>query len=247
VSHAEDGDEDDLLARTFVELADSLVHDFDVVSFLQTLSSRCVGLFDVGAAGVMLLDSEAVLRVVASSDEFAHTLELMELQNEEGPCLDAFRTSKAVQARQAESVQRWPRFTEQAHSLGYQAFTAVPLRLRSQTIGALNLFGTRDLLLGDSDMSNAQALADIATIGLINERTLRQSQVVAAELQHALTSRVHIEQAKGFLSVKLGCGVDEAFIVMRDYCRDHNLRLADVARAVVAGDVPADAFTEERS
>lgn len=231
----------DLLSRTFVELADVLVHDFDIVTFLQMLSGRCVDLFSVAAAGVMLQDANQVLQVVASSDEDAHTLELMELQNEEGPCLDAFRTSVPVRARGRESGERWPRFTGQARQFGYQAFSAVPLRLRSQTIGALNLFDDKDVLLREEELRTAQALADIATISMLNERALRESRLVAEQLQYALTSRVVLEQAKGVLAVKLDCGVAEAFAAMRDFGRRNNRRLSDVARAVVAGEIdPSD-------
>ncbi|MCU1602178.1 MAG: transcriptional regulator [Frankiales bacterium] len=227
---------EDLLARTFVELADILVTGFDVVSFLQLLSSRCVGLFDVASAGVMLHDAAHKLQVVASSDEQGRTLELMELQSEEGPCLDAVATSLAVSARSSDSLARWPTFTPHARSLGFQAFSAVPLRLRSQTIGALNLFGHKDVLLHEPDLRNAQALADIATISLLHERALRESRLVAEQLQSALSSRVVLEQAKGILAVTLRCPIDDAFVAMRDYARNRNLRLADVARAVVDRD-----------
>jgi transcriptional regulator with GAF, ATPase, and Fis domain len=232
---------DDLLSRTFVELADILVHDFDIVTFLQMLSGRCVGLFSVAAAGVMLQDANRILQVVASSNEDAHTLELMELQNEEGPCLDAFHTSVPVQARATESGERWPLFAGQARKFGYQAFSAVPLRLRSQTIGALNLFDDKDVLLRDDELRTAQALADIATISMLNERALRESRLVAEQLQYALTSRVVLEQAKGVLAVKLDCDVAAAFGSMRDFARRNNRRLTDVARAVVAGEIqPSD-------
>jgi GAF domain-containing protein len=226
----------DLLSRTFVELADILVTDFDVVSFLQMLSGRCVGLFDVTAAGVMLQDPHDELQVVASSSEDARMLELLELQNREGPCLEAFHQSIAVQARSPESSRRWPVFTQHADSFGFRAFTAVPLRLRSRTIGALNLFGEREDVLSGDELRNAQALADIATISLLNERALREGRVVAEQLQHALSSRVTLEQAKGILAVHLDVHVDVAFVAMRNFARNRNLRLSAVAQAVVNGD-----------
>jgi GAF domain-containing protein len=146
-----------------------------------------------------------------------------------------------VQARAAESSERWPLFTGHARSFGYQAFCAVPLRLRSQTMGVLNLFAARDTLLEEDELRTAQALADIATISMLNERALRESRLVAEQLQYALTSRVVLEQAKGVLAVKLECDVNDAFASMRDFARRNNRRLSDVARAVVAGDIDPSA------
>jgi transcriptional regulator with GAF, ATPase, and Fis domain len=231
----ESGDRSAQLAHTFVELADTLVHDFDVVGFLQMLSGRCVDLFDLSSAGVMLHDQRNSLQVIASSDERGRTLELMELQNKEGPCLDAYRTSQPVQAAGSEAIARWPAFATHARSVGYQAFTALPLRLRDETIGALNMFIGEPTPLDESALDDAQALADIATIGLLNERAVREARLVAEQLQHALTSRVVLEQAKGVLAVKLDCDVDEAFGLMRGYARNHNRRLGDVSREVVEG------------
>jgi transcriptional regulator with GAF, ATPase, and Fis domain len=223
-----------------VELADTLVHDFDVVAFMQTLSDRCTELFSLASAGVMLHDQRDSLQVIASSDERGRTLELMELQNQEGPCLDAFRLREPVQASAPDAARRWPTFTSHAQAAGYHAFAAVPLRLRDQTIGALNLFSESNVLLDAQEITGAQALADVATIGLLNERAIRESRLVAEQLQHALTSRVVLEQAKGVLAVTMDCGVDEAFLVMRGYARSHNLRLGEIAAQVVKGTLDAD-------
>jgi transcriptional regulator with GAF, ATPase, and Fis domain len=231
------------LSRTMVDLADTLVHDFDVVDFLQLLSSRCVEVLGLSSAGVMLRDQRENLQVMASSDERAHSLELMEVQNQEGPCLDAYRLSVPVQAGAATAAKRWPIFAERAQSYGYRTVGAVPLRLREQTIGALNMFSDSEIELHERDMRDAQALADIATIGLLNERAVREARLVAEQLQHALTSRVIIEQAKGVVAVRMNCGVDDAFQHMRTYARNKNLRLGEVARQVIEGDLPASAFT----
>jgi GAF domain-containing protein len=227
------------MSRTLVELADTLVRGFDVVEFLQALSTSCVGLLDLASAGVMLHDTQNNLQVVASSDERGRALELLELQSSEGPCLDAYRLRRPVQAGAAEAGERWPMFTAHAQSLGYLAYIAVPMRLRDQVIGALNLFRDQDSLLQDQELRDAQALADIATIGLLNERAVRESRLVAEQLQYALTSRVVLEQAKGALAVMLDSDVDAAFQVMRNYSRNHNLRLGDVARQVIQGDLTA--------
>jgi GAF domain-containing protein len=227
----------DRLSRTMVELADTLVHGFDVVEFLQSLSTSCVGLFGLASAGVMLHDNRQNLQVIASSDERGRALELLELQNSEGPCLDAYRLKRPVQAVAEEALDRWPMFTPHAQSMGYQAYIAVPMRLRDQVIGALNLFRDEGHVLHAQELREAQALADIATIGLLNERALRESRLVAEQLQHALTSRVVLEQAKGALASMLDCDVDEAFKVMRTYARNHNLRLGDIARQVIQGEI----------
>lgn len=223
------------LAQTLVKLADTLVSDFDVMVFLQHLSDSCVELFDLSSAGVMLHDQQTDLQVIASSDERGRTLELMEMQNREGPCLDAFRTRTPIQAAGPDAEARWPIFTAHARSAGYQSFAALPMHLRDQTIGALTMFSADERVLDGDDLTNAQALADIATIGLLNERTVREARLVAEQLQHALTSRVVLEQAKGIIAVKLDCDVDHGFHVMRSYARGNNLRLSDIARDVVDG------------
>ena len=233
-----------LLTRTFVEAADTLVSDFDVVDFIQMLSGRCVEVLGLASAGVMLHDQRDVLQVVASSDERARVLELMEIQNQEGPCLDAYRLSEPIQANAAEAASRWPIFSVRAQSFGYRTVGAIPLRLRAQTIGALNLFSTSDTQFRERDIRDAQALADIATIGLLNERALREARLVAEQLQYALASRVTIEQAKGIIAVNLKCDVDAAFQHMRGYARRRGLRLGDVASDVIHGDLTATAFTD---
>lgn len=245
-SPAPDGNREGLLSHALVELADTLVHDFDLVMFLQTLSGRCVDLFGLASAGVMLQDSSNVLQVIASSDERGRTLELMELQSREGPCLDAYRSHTAVQAVAQDAADRWPAFASQGRELGYQAYTAVPMRLRDRTVGALNLFSEQPRLLPERDLRDAQAMADVATIGLLNERAVREARLVAEQLQHALTSRVVLEQAKGVLAVKLDCEVDDAFLTMRDHARNHNLRLGDIARGVVDGTISPAAFARPR-
>ena len=246
VSNFDDADRQrsDALSRTMIELADTLVHDFDVVDFLQMLSGRCVEVLGLASAGVMLHDQRDVLQVVASSDERARVLELMEIQNQEGPCLDAYRLSEPIQANAAEAASRWPIFSVRAQSFGYRTVGAIPLRLRAQTIGALNLFSTSDTQFRERDIRDAQALADIATIGLLNERALREARLVAGQLQHALASRVTIEQAKGIIAVNLKCDVDAAFQHMRGYARRRGLRLGDVASDVIHGDLTATAFTD---
>lgn len=223
------------LAQTFVELADSLVADFDIVDFLHTLADRCAELFEAAEAGVMLADQRGGLRVVASSSERARLLELFELQNEQGPCLDSFHTGLAVVAEDlSEPPDRWPLFTKEALAAGFHSAHSLPLRFRSEIIGALNLFRTQRGALDADDLAGAQAMADIATISILQERALREARVLADQLERALSSRVVIEQAKGVLAERTQVNLDDAFKTLRSYARNHNRRLHDVATAVIS-------------
>ena len=221
------------LAEAFVEAADTLVDDFDVIEFLHTLAERCVQLLDIDAAGLMLADQRGNLRASAASSENARLLELFELQTDAGPCVDAYRTAAQVVNADLQSAgARWPRFTEAAQLTGFVSVHALPLRLRSTVIGALNLFSSRPGPLSDADIRIGQALADTATIGILAQRTMHQAGLLADQLQQALTSRVTIEQAKGVLAERRGISVDEAFKLLRAHARGHNLRLSDLARDV---------------
>jgi transcriptional regulator with GAF, ATPase, and Fis domain len=232
------------LSRVFVELADTLVSGFDVVEFLHTLTERCVEILDVGAAGVVLADERGALRVMASSDERAHTLELFEVQNQEGPCLDCFRTGKPVfNAPLQTEGSRWPAFSREARAAEFRFAHALPLRLRDQVIGALNLFSDEASRLAETELVVGQALADVATIGLLHTRAMEQSRALAEQLQGALNSRVIIEQAKGMLAEHAGVDLDAAFRFLRGYARSRNEYLSDVARALVEGVLRADAVT----
>jgi transcriptional regulator with GAF, ATPase, and Fis domain len=224
------------LAEVFVELADTLVEEFDVIDFLQTLTERCVELVDTDAAGLMLDDQRGHLQVVAYTDESARLLELFALQRAEGPCLDCFATGEAIaNVDLAASRSRWPVFTEAALGSGFAYSHALPLRLRRQVVGALNLFTVERTELTGDHLAVAQGMADIATIGLLHERALRDQVVLAEQLQTALHSRIVIEQAKGVLSARTAVSVGEAFGLMRTHARRTGQQLTTVAEAVVTG------------
>jgi len=226
----------DLLSDTFVELADTMVADFDVIDFLHLLTDRSVALLAASAAGVVLADPRGELRVAAASSEEAGLLELFQLQNDQGPCLECFRTGRPVTATDlASAAQRWPRFAQAAMQAGFASVEALPMRLRDQVIGALNLFRAEPDPLDPADLRIGQALADVATIGLLHERNVRRRETVAEQLQAALNSRVIIEQAKGKLAERLGLDMDHAFTMLREYARNTNQRLTDVARVFVDG------------
>ncbi|MCF2529260.1 GAF and ANTAR domain-containing protein [Yinghuangia soli] len=225
-----------LLLRTFVELADNLVADFDLIDFLRLLTDRCVGMLGVTAAGVLLADPQGDLRVMAASDERVRLLELFQLQNDEGPCLECFRTGVPVTVPDlAMHTDRWPRFAAEARHSGYTAVQAFPMRLRDEVVGALNLFRTDVGDFDGVDTQIAQALADVATISLLQQRSADRSDVLNEQLQAALTSRVLIEQAKGKLAERHGLDMEQAFTALRSYARSHNRRLADLAQAFVDG------------
>ena len=229
-----------ILARTFVELADSLVADFDVVDLLTMLAERCVELFDVTEAGIMLASADGDLRVIASSSEAMRVLELFELQSHEGPCLDCYRTKHAVLNQDLDTIGgRWPAFSVEAIAAGFHSVHALPLRLRDTTIGALNLFRQDRGTMGQSDIDAAQALADAATITILQHRAVIETNIVNNQMQLALTSRVLIEQAKGILTERSGVEMDQAFAALRSYARSHNQRLADVATALIDGTLDA--------
>jgi transcriptional regulator with GAF, ATPase, and Fis domain len=230
----------ELLSDTFVDLADTMVADFDVIDFLHMLTDRSVRLLSVSAAGVVLADPRGQLRVAAASSEAAGLVELFQIQNDQGPCLDCFRTGQPVTAADlAGPDQRWPRFAAAATRAGFGTVHALPMRLRDQVIGALNLFGTGPGRLDPADLRIGQALADVATIGLLQERNVRRAETLAEQLQGALNSRVVIEQAKGKLAERLGLDMDRAFGMLRDHARNTNQRLTDVARHFVE-DATAD-------
>jgi transcriptional regulator with GAF, ATPase, and Fis domain len=207
-----------LLARTLVELADTLVADFDVVDLLALLTDRCVDVLDVGAAGLMLVAPEGDLRVMASSSETMRVLELFELQSQEGPCLDCYRTGQPVANHDlAADNTSWPRFAEEALAVGFHSVNAVPMRLRGAVIGALNLFHIEPLEMVPADLIAAQVLADVATIAILQHRAALQAHVLSDQLQYALNSRVAIEQAKGMIAERDSVNMEEAFFTLRNH------------------------------
>lgn len=223
------------LAEVLVEIADTLVEEFDLVDFLHMVTHRTAELVDAVAAGLLLVDGRGDLQFMAASDEDSELLELFQVQSEEGPCQDCFRTGvPVVSADLRAAPPRWPRFAPRAVAAGYRAVHAFPMRLRGEVIGALNLFGTRPGRMAPGDVRVVQALADITTIGLLQERTITRGALLTAQLQEALTTRVVIEQAKGAIAQVRGVTVEEAFTLLRAHARRHHLRLADLAQSVVA-------------
>ena len=231
------------LAHAFVQLADTLVSDFDVADLLQGLVERSVQLLDADAAGLVLSDHSGTLQVMASSAESARQLELFQLQVNEGPCVDCFHGGKQLAEPDLQAAaSSWPRFVPVAREAGFAAVHAFPLRLRGEVIGALNLFSHAPISLSEDDQQVAQALADVATIAILSERALHDREVLVAQLEGALNSRVVIEQAKGVLAEAVGLDVDAAFAQLRQTARRSRRRLVEVAADLVDGRLDPSAF-----
>ncbi len=230
------------VSQAFVQLADTLVDDYDIIDLLDRLVAHAVTLLAADAAGILLGDARRLLRPVSASSDDAQTIELLQVQCEEGPCLEAFETVAQVRVPDlARMADRWPRFVAAVEDAGtFASVHAIPLRLRGQAIGAMNLFHRRPGPLSDDALALGQALADVATIGILQERAIRRGEVVNEQLQTALNGRVVIEQAKGVISQRLGVGMDEAFARLRHFARANNLRLTEIARQTVDGELDTD-------
>ena len=225
------------LADLFVDVADTLVDDFDIVDFLVTLCEHATLVSSADAVGIVLTDHHGQLRFMASSNESGRDLELFQLQSEEGPCLDCVRTKQpVVNADLARAGDLWPSFAQLAIGAGFQAVHAFPMRLREEVIGALNLFSVEQMRLDAQEARVVQSLADVATIAILQERSIARAEALTEQLQGALNSRIVIEQAKGALARIEGISVDEAFEVIRRRARSQRKRLVDVATAVLAAE-----------
>ena len=239
---------EELVVRALVEMADTLVGDFDVVELLTGLASRCVELLGISAAGVMVATAQGDVRLVASSSEAMRILELFELQAEEGPCLDAYRSGEPVDHLVlAAAGDPWPRFSVAALEAGFHSVSALPLRLRDSTIGALNLFSVGVAPMSEPNTVVARAFADLAAISILQHRSADEHQRTNEQLSYALNSRIVIEQAKGIIAERSGVDLSVAFDRLRDYARDHNLRLTEVAHAAVDGTLDPDACSSPRA
>lgn len=235
------------LAEIFVEVADTLVADFDVVDFLTLVVERGAEIAQSSAAGLLLADERGVLRFMAASSESARLVELFQVQQEEGPCLECYRTGRPVtHADLTLADEQWPLFAPRAVEGGFVAVHAFPLRHGGTAIGALNLFVARGRVVSRDAQRVVQALADVATIGLLQHQTIARSELLASQLQQALNSRVTIEQAKGALAQLLGVDTDAAFGMLRSYSRNHHRRLTEVASALLADPASHPELTSRR-
>ncbi|MEL4317471.1 GAF and ANTAR domain-containing protein [Leifsonia sp. YIM 134122] len=220
------------LSAAFVKVADTLVDDYDVVDLLDTLVQECTVLVDSDAGGLLIADADGTLQLIASTNEEVEFVEINQLNAGEGPCVDAFETGRGVTIADISEGDRWPAFRAASIKQGFQSMHAFPMRLRGHTIGAMGLFSVSVGQLGESDLAIAQSLADVATIGILQERSLRDTAMVADQLQRALDSRILIEQAKGIIAAQSGADMHTAFTTLRDYARSNQLKLSTVAEHV---------------
>lgn len=231
-------DREQWLAETFIDLADTLVEDFDLLELLTILVERCVVLLDAAEVGLVIMNGDH-LAVMASSTERMRAIELFEIQQDEGPCVESLRSGRPVDFVTLDdaTARRWPRFDPEARQAGYRAVMALPLRLRARGIGAVNAFFSHVDAPPEANRRLAQALADAATIAILQQRLLADSAVVVGQLQAALESRVAIEQAKGMVAEQNGVEVGEAFWLIRNHARVHNVKILDVAAAIITRDI----------
>ena len=228
--------EQDIVA-TMVRLADTLVSGFDQLELLRDLGESCIRILDADSAGVSVARGGDLHFVVATSEDM-ELVELLEIDHSDGPTLEAFRDRRHVSAADlTESVDRWPRWAPRAIELGFRAVDAFPLRLRDDAVGALNVYATRPRQLGDRDLAVGTALADIATTGLLQARAIADEAHVTAQLQHALASRIVVEQAKGVIAERDRVDPTEAFERLRQHARSTSTPLNELARGIIAGDI----------
>ncbi len=236
------------LVRSLVEMADTLVEDYDIVDVLTRLADRCVSLLGVSAAGVMLASPAGKLGLVASSSEAMRLLELFELQAQEGPCLDAFRTGERIEHEDLQAGSgRWPSFSAAALEAGFRSASALPLKLREATLGALNLLSATNAPMDEADIIVARAFADLAALSIVQHRASAEAQRLNEQLSEALTSRIVIEQAKGVIAERAGTSLAEAFSRLRADARNRNHPLTQVAQAGIDGTLDPLAWTSPQT
>lgn len=236
-----------LTARAFVELVDTLVGEFDVIDVLTGLTGRCVELLGAAAAGVLLADADGTLRVIGASTEQVKMLELFQVQNQQGPCLESFTTGRIVINADMRLGSPWPIFAAESTAAGFPSVCAIPLRLKSVILGCLNLFMSEPVELSDEDVALARALADVASIAIVQDQATRDSVIREGHLQHALQSRIAIEQAKGMIAERAQLDMDEAFQRLRRYARNNNRGLTEVAEAIASGALTIDELDPPRT
>jgi transcriptional regulator with GAF, ATPase, and Fis domain len=233
------------IIRAFVDLSNELVDGYDIVELLVRLTMNCAQLLDVASSGLLLADQRGVLHLIATTSARTHDLEVFQLQRDEGPCLDCYHSGAPVIVPDlADQVQRWPQFCPAAQSVGFASVHALPMRLRDTVLGALGLFGDRPGTLDADDLALAQALVHVASVAIVNEKAAADRDTINAQLQHALTSRIALEQAKGALAYAGQMDMDQAFTVLRRYARDHGHKLTDVASRLVQRELRTEEVIE---
>jgi transcriptional regulator with GAF, ATPase, and Fis domain len=229
------------IARVFVELADTLVEDFDVIDLLTLVTMRCVEVLDLDAAGLLLLGADGHLRVAAASSDQAQLLELIASQAHEGPCYESFKSGAPIGVPNlSEQTARWPQFAAAATAMQFSSAQSLPLRVRGAVIGVLGLFHHEVDGFRPDDIVIAQAFADVATVSILQHRSIVEQQTVAGQLANALETRVIIEQAKGVIAGQTGWPMEKSVDALRRYARSKQRRLVEVAAEIIDGRTSVD-------
>ena len=222
------------VSAAFLKLTDTLVGEYDVLDVLHTLVEECVDLLDATAAGLLLADPSGELHVVASTSEESYLVEVLQQRAGAGPCVDCYLTGTVVTLGNIAAFEdTYPDFTAAALSQGFRSVHAIPMRVRRRAIGALNLFRTETGDVTPEDAAIGQALADVATISILQESTVREDAIVNEQLQRALNSRVLIEQAKGVVAQLSTVDMDEAFKRLRADARANHQTMRESAENVI--------------
>lgn len=186
------------VARTFMEMTTAIADGAETVEVCTRLAHRCVALLPVAAAGILLRDPAGSLQVIGASSPSAHLLDLFQVQNDEGPCLECLASGEAVADVGLADSGRWPRFSALARQQDFSAVYALPLQSRDVTVGALNLFARWPL--PEERLVIAQALADIATLSLLHVDARVDSTLLIQRIRLAVESRNTLDQARGMVA-----------------------------------------------
>lgn len=222
------------LAATLIEITKAVTQGAETIEIFTGLAEKCVSLLPVSAAGILLRDVSGTLQVIGASSPSAHLLDLFQVQNEEGPCLECTRGGNPVSDTSLSAHGRWPRFAELTREQGFTAVYALPLRSRDVTVGALNLFARDHLSRGR--LVVAQALADAATVSLLQVDPHVDLQIVIRRIHLAVESRNTVEQAQGMIAQRFEIDTEEALIRLRDVSERTELTLVEVAASVIRRD-----------
>ncbi len=226
--------DDEVLIDVLSEFAQTLTGRFEVSEVLYRLAEHVITILDVRGAGVSVVDENGQLRPVTGINELTLTLESVEEQFQEGPCVDAFKQGDIIVVEEIErDIDRWPKWASEAMRRNVHAVLGIPLRVRDESIGAMNVYNSEPRKWREPDVRVARVLTDMAASYVANASELEQSRRTTEQLREALGSRIIIEQAKGVISVDQQCSVDDAFALLRDHSRRHNVSLRAVAEAVV--------------
>ncbi|UFU02236.1 GAF and ANTAR domain-containing protein [Ruania suaedae] len=224
--------------QKFVQLTaaftEKLVAPYDVDEALRTLAENLTDLLALAGSGVTL-GLEERLRAATAVPPHLAALEHYQEQHQEGPCVSAYHTGEVVAVSDLREETRWPGYRTIAADVGVRAVAGMPMKLAGNAVGALNMYHAEPHIWDDSDLLAARALSNMATAYLIHSSTLSQQNQLSDQLQHALDSRVLIEQAKGVLTQTHALTLTEAYELLRRNARNNGRKVREVADDVVEG------------